>query len=62
MIPDVFLIVAFIVLGYIAGLTLYANESTKRRKAFQLKRFYANDFRPYHRSDRDQKAVDRNNR
>jgi hypothetical protein len=35
MIPDVFLILAFLVFGYIAGLTLYAKESTKRRKAFQ---------------------------
>jgi hypothetical protein len=34
-VPDVFLIFAFVVLGYIAGLTLYAKESTKRRKAFQ---------------------------
>jgi len=34
-VPDVFLIIAFLVLGYIAGLTLYAKESSKRRKAFQ---------------------------
>lgn len=34
-IPDVFLIITFVVLGYIAGLTLYAKESSKRRKAFQ---------------------------
>jgi hypothetical protein len=32
---DVVLVLAFLVLGFIAGLTLYAKESTKRRKAFQ---------------------------
>ena len=35
MISDVFTIIGFVVLGFIAGLTLYAKESTKRRKAFQ---------------------------
>ncbi|OGU27341.1 MAG: hypothetical protein A2X66_03600 [Ignavibacteria bacterium GWA2_54_16] len=34
-VPDIFMIFVFVVLGYIAGLTLYAKESTKRRKAFQ---------------------------
>lgn len=35
LVPDVYLVFAFVVLGFIAGLTLYAKESTKRRKAFQ---------------------------
>lgn len=34
-VPDAYLVFAFVVFGYIAGLTLYAKESTKRRKAFQ---------------------------
>jgi hypothetical protein len=32
---DVYVVFSFLVLGFIAGLTLYAKESTKRRKAFQ---------------------------
>jgi len=32
---DALLVLAFVVLGFIAGLTLYAKESTKRRRAFQ---------------------------
>jgi hypothetical protein len=34
-VADVYVVLSFVVLGYIAGLTLYAKESTKRRKAFQ---------------------------
>lgn len=34
-VSDALLVLTFLVLGFVAGLTLYAKESTKRRKAFQ---------------------------